>query len=113
MPFEEARDNIRSFNFKSGSEYLEAWRKGLLPENIPAKPDRTYKNKGWVNWGDFLGSKGTQKKKKNVRSLGEAKLFAKKMKVKNAKGWMNLSRLKLLPEDLPRYKHQFSLSDVF
>ena len=35
------------------------------------------------------------------RPLSEAKLFAKKIGVKSAKDWMNLSRLKQLPEDLP------------
>ena len=30
-------------------------QKGQLPADIPRKPDESYKSKGWVSWGDWLG----------------------------------------------------------
>jgi hypothetical protein len=27
------------------------------PAGIPSRPQLFYKNKGWINWGEFLGSK--------------------------------------------------------
>lgn len=34
------------------SEYIE---RNPLPRDIPRRPDRVYKNMGWVSWDDFLG----------------------------------------------------------
>ena len=32
------------------------------PPNIPSAPDQTYKDKGWINWPDWLGkSKASDK----------------------------------------------------
>ena len=28
---------------------------GNKPEDVPYKPHRTYKEKGWKGWADFLG----------------------------------------------------------
>jgi len=55
--FEEARVFARSLNLKSSREWKELRKSGKLPENIPAKPDGVYKDKGWENWGDWLGTK--------------------------------------------------------
>lgn len=87
----------------------------IKPKNIPAAPSKVYKEKGWNGWPDFLGSKGSRPKK-IVRSFNKAKLFAKKNGIKTAKDWMNLSRLKQLPEDLPskpqdRYENWEGWSD--
>jgi len=38
-------------------EWREYCKSGKKPINIPASPDKTYKNKGWISWGDFLGKK--------------------------------------------------------
>lgn len=30
--------------------------KGCLPVDIPAGPSNTYAEKGWLSWGDWLGT---------------------------------------------------------
>ena len=58
--FGEARAYARKLGLKSESE----WRKYSLgkvpgkkrPDCIPSNPNRTYKNKGWVDWPDWLGT---------------------------------------------------------
>lgn len=53
-PFEEAREWARSLNFKLHKE----WRKldvSSLPPDIPKNPSSTYKNKGWINYYDWIG----------------------------------------------------------
>ena len=59
LNFDYARELVKRLNLNSRNDYLKWWRdKGkLLYPPIPAKPDRTYKNKGWVSWQDFLGKK--------------------------------------------------------
>jgi predicted helicase len=42
-----------------------AWKKTMkeltstnkIPKNIPSRPEVTYKNKGWISWGHWLGIK--------------------------------------------------------
>lgn len=60
LPFEESRDWARNLNLKMGKE----WRllnMDFLPKGIPKKPEKTYKNKGWVDYYDWLGIDKTTK----------------------------------------------------
>jgi superfamily II DNA or RNA helicase len=54
--FEEARDFVRKLKIKGQKEW-NAYAKsgGGKPDDIPYKPQRTYLNKGWNGWADFLG----------------------------------------------------------
>ena len=54
-PFDEARTFVRGLKLPSMSAW-QAWRKDHRPSDIPSTPDRTYKEAGWTNWGDFLGT---------------------------------------------------------
>ena len=63
-PFEEARDFVRSLGLKSWKEWLEWSKSGKRPPDIPSHPDRVYKGKGWMGYGDFLGYKGYSVRKR-------------------------------------------------
>jgi hypothetical protein len=57
----EARAFARKLNLKSEAEWRmyckgKLPQKARLPEDIPAHADRTYAGRGWVNWGDWLGT---------------------------------------------------------
>jgi hypothetical protein len=53
-PFEEARAHVRRLGLKSGANW-RAWAKSSArPPDIPAAPDRVYKARGWIGWGDWL-----------------------------------------------------------
>jgi len=54
--FEEARVFVRNLDLKSVADWREYKKTSAKPLNIPSNPDRVYKNKGWVNWGDWLGT---------------------------------------------------------
>jgi len=54
LSFEEARKYVRKLGLKSKIEYIE-WYKKEKPINLPVRPDSAYKNKGWIDWYDFLG----------------------------------------------------------
>ena len=56
LPFEEAREFIRSLNIKNGKEWAIFVKSGKKPITIPAKPDKYYgKTDEWTNWYDWLG----------------------------------------------------------
>ena len=61
LPFKEARAFARSLGLKGWAEWNEFRKgklvgKGTLPLEIPANPYGTYKSKGWVGVGDWLGT---------------------------------------------------------
>ncbi len=60
-PFKQARAFVCRLALKSRSEWIKYCKgklhgKGKKPKNIPASPYRTYKDKGWVSMGDWLGT---------------------------------------------------------
>ena len=55
-PFEEARSFARSQGLRSGKEWREFIQSGRLPADIPANPNKTYKDAGWAGMGDWLGT---------------------------------------------------------
>jgi hypothetical protein len=69
LPFNEAREWARNLNFKMAKEW-RYMKLSKLPEGITKKPDRTYKNKGWVDWYDWLGID-----KRTKISYGEKKIY--------------------------------------
>lgn len=54
-PFEKARAYVRNLSFKNQKEYTKWAKTNERPQDIPYSPPETYKTKGWVNWGDWLG----------------------------------------------------------
>ncbi len=55
--FDEGRQYARNLRLKSQSEWRNYIKNNKKPNNIPSHPDRTYKNKGWISWPDWLRSR--------------------------------------------------------
>lgn len=61
LSFEEAREFTKKLGLKSRSQWKTEYCKGLLnniislPNNIPTQPHNVYKNKGWIDYKDWLG----------------------------------------------------------
>jgi hypothetical protein len=52
----EAKEVLKPLKIKNSTLYREMFKGCNIPYGIPLKPNRYYKNRGWVSWGDFLGS---------------------------------------------------------
>ena len=52
-----AQERSALFNWRDKDQWLEYVEQAGqdLPRNIPRRPDRVYKNMGWISWDDFLG----------------------------------------------------------
>ncbi len=101
VSFEEAREWARKSGLKSQNEWKVYVKKGMLPQNIPSKPDYTYKGKGWKKWGDWLGTGRIADQDKEYRSFEEARIFARSLKLKKVKEWYEISKSGKLPPDIP------------
>ena len=55
LPFKEARDFARTLNLKSWSDWRTYVKTNSLPRDIPACPERVYREKGWKGMPDWLG----------------------------------------------------------
>ena len=98
MPFEEAKEYIRSLNLKSGAEYLKLWRENKLPNNLPAKPDRTYKEEGFISIPDFLGY---ESRFQQWMSFDAAKKFVHNLNLKSEAEWRKYIKTKNKPSNIP------------
>jgi predicted helicase len=101
-PFEEARELAKSLKLKNINEWRafckdELPEIGILPEDVPAKPDRTYKDKGWHSYGDWLGTGTIADQFKIYRPFEEAREYARSLKLKNEEEWQLFCK-GLLPE---------------
>ena len=85
----EARSFVHTLKLKNGKEWLQ-YCKGALkgyerrPLDIPSNPRRIYKDQGWQSMYDWLGTEitGCGGKKRNYRSLTEARSFVHTLKLK-------------------------------
>ena len=59
VPYEEAQARVQHAEINSRAEYQE-WQK--KHEDMPSAPNETYLDQGWINWGEFLGTKRTRTK---------------------------------------------------
>jgi hypothetical protein len=101
LNFEDAKKFVHSLQLKS----ITYWKKYCItnnrPNNIPSHPDRVYKNKGWINWGDFLGTGRIADQKKQYRSFEDAKKFVHSLQLKNINAWKTYCKSGNKPNDIP------------
>jgi len=101
LSFEEARDFARDLNLKSQSEWFEFAKSGKLPNDIPTSPVQVYKNKGWINWGDWLGTGYIAARDRIYRPFEEARKFARRLNLKTQKEWFEFTKSDRMPHDIP------------
>lgn len=109
--FEEARIFTRKLGLKSINEWQKYIHnmmpeKGLMPDYIPMSPDVKYKNCGWKNWGDWLGTGILSPKDRKYRSFSKARKYINKLSLKSAKEWQKFCKGEFpdkgtLPTDIP------------
>jgi len=109
LSFVKAREFAQSLGLVSSIEWHkyssgELTEKGVRPDNLPGNPPKTYKNKGWKGWSDFLGNKPYHGQKK-IRPFSEARKFVKNLQLESFKQYSSLYKKGLLPNDLPYTPH--------
>lgn len=55
ISFNELKIIVKNEKISSQSEWHKFYKSIIDNKNIPSNPQRTYKDKGWINWADFLG----------------------------------------------------------
>jgi superfamily II DNA or RNA helicase len=111
IPFNQARDFVRSLGLKNQGQWQD-YRAGRLahlpplPVGIPASPSRSYKNKGWISMGDWIGSGNIASQKRIFKNFDDARIFARSLKLVSKTEWEKYTKgliptLPPLPKDIP------------
>jgi hypothetical protein len=100
--FTEGRALARGLKL-TGKTGWQAWSKsGQRPSDIPSRPDKVYRDDGWISWPDWLGSEGRRMNtKKEVLPFTEGRALARGLKLKGKTGWCEWSKSGQRPSDIP------------
>lgn len=101
------QDNLKSLNYLSYNKAkkwikdnlikintIENWKQSVkenkIPEIIPNRPDRYYnnKNRGWISWGDFLGTGRISNKNIKFISYDESKKIIQSNNITCRQEWI-------------------------
>jgi len=99
--FVEAHALIQKLGLKGEKEWREYCRLGNKPDDIPMTPHATYKNKGWISYGDWLGTGSIATFKRKYRTFEEARKFARSLNLKKGKEWQEYAKSDKKPNDIP------------
>ena len=92
--FAEGRALVRGLGLK-GKEGWKEWSKSeQRPSDIPAAPDRTYRDAGWISWPDWLGNGSTSNQARHVNMLPftVGRAYVRKLKLRSKKEWNEWSK---------------------
>jgi superfamily II DNA or RNA helicase len=109
--FKKARTFVRGLGLQSKAEWEEFVagtmpKVGHLPTDIPSNPGNTYRDKGWLGWGDWLGTGRVANQSKTYLPFRRARRFARSLRLSSSVDWFSYCRDGLpgkpeLPPDIP------------
>ena len=115
MPFVEARKYACDLKLRSRTEWEKYTKSNSRNFLIPVNPDTVYKNSGWINWGDFLGTGTIASQLMVYRPFEKAREFVRNLGLKTYLDWQNYCKSGKKPNDIPQspaiYKGYVSMGD--
>jgi hypothetical protein len=100
LPFTEGRAFVRGLGLKGWKEWQALSKSGQRPSDIPAAPDKTYRDVGWVSWPDWLGN-GNERVA--WRNFTEGRALARRLELKTQRGWAEWSKSGQRPSNIPSH----------
>ncbi len=105
-PFTDARNYARSLGLRNREEWNAFAKSGGLPSDIPVNAWQTYRGKGFVGWGDWLGTNRPIKRIVKYMPFTKARTYARKQGLKNVYEWRDFCKGGKLPADIPATPNQ-------
>ena len=105
LDFKQARDFVRQLNFKNQENYYTWVKSGHKPQYIPSGPWSTYRKRGWISWGDWLGTGYIARKNRKYAPYSEAKQWALDMNIKSGGQWRKFNKVR--PNNIPSSPETF------
>lgn len=115
LSFAAARRHVRALGLRSQAQWAAYCagrlpKKGRRPEDIPALPQRVYRDRGWTDLGDWLGTGTTATQGRRYRPYGEARKFTRSLGLSTAE-WRRYAAGRMpekgtRPTDIPAAPHK-------
>jgi len=103
--FKDARKFAHSLNLKNAVQWQEFIKsKGI--KDLPRRPDNTYENKGWKDWGDWLGTGNISNMKMGFLPFNEARNYVHSLKIESQKMWVKYCKSEKKPDNIPSNPNQ-------
>ena len=100
--FQNARNFIRTQKLMNNKEWRKFAKSKDFPADIPASPEKVYKNKGWNGLGDFLGTGNIAFYNRTYLSFQDAKKFVQSLGLKSQNEWNEYCKSGNKPDDIPQ-----------
>jgi len=100
--YEQAKKYAQSLKLKSVKGWKQHTKSKNFPKDIPVNPYNTYK-KEFKGMGEFLGTGTIAPFLRKYRSYDKAKKYAQSLKLKSRKEWVEHTKSKNFPKDIPAY----------
>ena len=101
--FKKARFYARNLNIKTYKDWVKYHNVNKIPDDIPKSADLYYKNKGWISWGDFLGTGVVADRLKKWMPFQEAKKIVRGLGLKSGKEWKEYCKSDKKPKNIPSH----------
>ncbi len=98
LSFEKARAFVRRLRLKTVNQWYEYCRSGMKPQSIPASPENTYKDSGWIGMRDWLGTKPGFD---GYLPFKEARRFVHALKLQSTAQWFEYCKGGRKPDNIP------------
>jgi hypothetical protein len=98
-PFEEARKFVRSLKLETAKDWYTYKQR---PADIPHSPDRVYRNKGWISWGDWLGTGRISSHGRIYLPFEETRAYARSLGLKSMREWRARTKKSNWRSDIPK-----------
>jgi superfamily II DNA or RNA helicase len=105
IPYKEANIIVKKLGLVKNQQWRQYCKSGAKLDSIPNAPNYTYKNKGWISWGEWLGTGAVADKNKQFSEFASAREFVHRLKLKNQKEWYEYSKSGLKPDYIPSNPH--------
>jgi hypothetical protein len=99
--FEESRIFVRNLKLNGQTAWFKWCKSNEKPNDIPSCPSKTYKDSGWVSWGDFLGTGNIANHNRKFRSFEKARKFSRSLKLNGLSAWCEWRKSDDRPDDIP------------
>jgi len=98
LSFKKARAFVRRLHLKTSNEWYEYCPSGKKPQSIPASPENTYKDSGWIGIRDWLG---TRPGFVGYLPFEEARQYVHTLKLPTQAKWVEFCKSGNKPNDIP------------
>lgn len=101
ISFSEAKKFVVELRLSGQEEWNLYAKSGNKPRNIPSNPSKAYKDNGWIDWGDWLGTGTIANSKREFLPFEDAKNFIQTLNIYSPREWEKYSKSGNKPDKIP------------